>query len=308
VSDHRRARLTIGVPVYNGERFLAQSLDALLAQDFGDFRLIISDNASTDSTPEIAEEYARLDPRVEVVHQPTNVGGAANFSLLVGLADTPYFKWASADDICTPTFVSRCVRELEQHPDAVLAYTRTLIIDEAGQELLEYDDRLATLEPDPAARLLDYVRMRGLSNAAQGVIRTDALRRTSLIQPKVSSDLTLLAELLLEGGFVLVADRLFQRRKVATSAGLGQLSKRALQDWFEPGSGLPSVPPMIRVYFDIERSILRSRLRPTDRIRTAVAFGAAWPERRLRIRAGVARKALRERRSHTAPRSRLAPR
>jgi hypothetical protein len=300
VTGPRRARLTIGVPVYNGERFLAQSLDALLAQDFGDFRLIISDNASTDSTPEIAEEYARLDPRVEVIHQPTNVGGAANFSLLVGLADTPYFKWASADDICAPTFVSRCIRELEQHPDAVLAYSRTLIIDDAGQPLLQYDDRLATLDPNPAARLVDYVRMRGLSNAAQGVIRTDALRRTSLIQPKVSSDLTLLAELLLHGGYVLVPDRLFQRRKVATSAGLGQLSTRALQDWFEPGSSIPTVPPMIRVYFDIERSILRSPLRPADRLRTAAAFGVAWPERRLRIRAGAAKKSLRQRRSRSA--------
>jgi cellulose synthase/poly-beta-1,6-N-acetylglucosamine synthase-like glycosyltransferase len=67
-------RLTIGLPVYNGEKYVAESIEALLCQSFKDFELIISDNASTDSTGDIARRYEKQDSRVRYFRQPQNVG------------------------------------------------------------------------------------------------------------------------------------------------------------------------------------------------------------------------------------------
>jgi len=294
--------LTIGVPVYNGERFLADALESLLAQDFTDFRLIVSDNASTDTTGQIAASFAARDPRVSVVTHEVNIGGPGNFTSLVALATTPFFKWAAADDLCAPTFVSRCMQALGEHPEAVLAYPRTVLIDEHGTPIADYDDQLHTVDPDPVVRIRHYALRRGLSNPAFAVIRTEPLRRTSLMQPKVSSDITMLAELILQGGFVNVDEPLFYRRKVSTSAGLGTLNRTQLQHWYRPGSRPSLVSPMLRASWDIERSIARSDLPPAARLRVGAAYAAARTERRLRTRASLARRRIRTRlQPHTAP-------
>src|SRR5688500_17690003 len=98
-------RVTVGVPVYNGEKLLAAALDSLLAQTYRNFKVIISDNASTDGTREIGESYARKDERVVYTRNEKNIGAAGNLNRLVALADTPYFKWAAYDDLIAPTFL-----------------------------------------------------------------------------------------------------------------------------------------------------------------------------------------------------------
>src|SRR5919112_5909956 len=103
-----RPRVTIGLPVYNGERFLEQALDGLLAQTFTDFELIISDNASTDRTPEICQAYAARDSRIRYVRQPENIGAGPNHNILVPMARGEYFKWASHDDLYDPDLVAKC--------------------------------------------------------------------------------------------------------------------------------------------------------------------------------------------------------
>src|SRR4051794_3298661 len=92
-------KLSIGLPVYNGENFLAHAVDSILAQDFRDFELIISDNASTDRTAEICRGYAESDPRVRYVRFETNQGGSRNFCYVFELARGEYFKWAAHDDV-----------------------------------------------------------------------------------------------------------------------------------------------------------------------------------------------------------------
>ena len=97
--------VTVGIPVYNGERYLREAVDAILAQTFDDFELILSDNASTDSTAAICKEYAQHDPRVRYLHQPLNIGAPRNYSLLVACARGRYFKWSSASDTCEPAML-----------------------------------------------------------------------------------------------------------------------------------------------------------------------------------------------------------
>ena len=113
VSGNHPPRLSIGLPVYNGQHLLARALDSLLAQTFRDFEIIISDNASSDSTPQICRAYARRDRRIRYVRNSRNLGAIANFNRVFELSRAPLFKWAAHDDLYRETYLERCIRLLE---------------------------------------------------------------------------------------------------------------------------------------------------------------------------------------------------
>jgi glycosyltransferase involved in cell wall biosynthesis len=127
-----RPYLTIGMPVHNGERHIRRALHSLLTQDYPALKVVISDNASTDATLSIAQEFALRDPRVRVEVNERNTGPVNNFRRLVKNAETPYFMWAACDDVWLPTFVSRMVDELDEHPDAGVAFCAVDLIDDDG--------------------------------------------------------------------------------------------------------------------------------------------------------------------------------
>jgi len=105
-------QVSIGVPVYNGEPFIREALDSLLAQTFTDFELIISDNASTDRTEAICREYAAKDERIRYVRQAEHCGAMANFQFVLDEAVGEYFMWAAADDIFYEIHLNRMVQLL----------------------------------------------------------------------------------------------------------------------------------------------------------------------------------------------------
>lgn len=230
-------KLSIGLPVYNGENFLAESIRSMLDQNFEDFELIISDNASTDRTEEICRCFAKVDPRVRYIRQETNLGAAPNYNILVGLARGRYFKWQAHDDNLLPGFLSRCVLTMDQSPDAILVYPLTLVIDGDGDEIGLFDDGLDLPDETPQERLQRYLRQnflrrRGLCNPIFGIIRTGALRRTRLIQDFLASDLILLAHLSLLGKFVALPDVLFERRVHPGISTAAQASHADRRKWF----------------------------------------------------------------------------
>ena len=106
-------RVSIGLPVYNGEKFLAATLNSILAQDFEDFELIISDNASNDRTQEICEAYARRDARISYSRLPENLGAARNYNRVFALSAGEFFKWAPHDDLMGARFISACLAAFE---------------------------------------------------------------------------------------------------------------------------------------------------------------------------------------------------
>jgi len=116
-------QVSIGMPVYNGEPFIQEALDSLLAQTFADFELIISDNASTDGTEAICREYAARDKRIRCVRQPENLGAAANFQFVLDEAVGEYFMWAAADDVWLPKFIETCMKLLKTDASAKMAMT-----------------------------------------------------------------------------------------------------------------------------------------------------------------------------------------
>ena len=127
-----KPRVTIGLPVYNGEQYLVQALDALLAQTYTDFALIISDNASTDRTQEICLAYAAKDARIQYYRNPINIGSAKNFNHVFALSASEYFMWAAHDDYMAPKLVAKCVDVLDRDPTILLCHAWVKIIDEQG--------------------------------------------------------------------------------------------------------------------------------------------------------------------------------
>src|SRR5436853_1090902 len=130
VTESPLPRLTIAVPVYNGQRFLSRTLDAMLAQTFRDFELIITDNGSTDATEQICREYAQPDARIWYERSGKNLGVVQNFNRGIALARGEYFHWQAADDQADPTLLEKCIAVLDADPSVVLAFARTRIIDE----------------------------------------------------------------------------------------------------------------------------------------------------------------------------------
>jgi glycosyltransferase involved in cell wall biosynthesis len=240
--------LTIGLPVYNGERYLAEALDALLAQMYTDFELIISDNASTDGTADICRSYVERDKRIRYIRQPVNVGAGPNHNLLVPEARGRYFKWASHDDLYAPELLRACVEALEAHPDVVLAHAWDAFIDEDGDVIRPVPYRLDTADPRPPVRLRSLLYVPG-GNDFYGVIRTDVLRRIAPHDSYHNADRTFVASLALEGPFHQVPQILYFRRDHPSRAERSG-SRRIRAANLDPRRSDRLRHPMVRLYVE----------------------------------------------------------
>lgn len=225
--------VTIGVPVFNGEEFLAETLESLSRQTFGDFRVIISDNASTDATPVVAQGFVSQDSRFSYLRQDQNLGAARNYSLLAQAASTPLFKWVAADDPVEPTYLERCIQFLADRPEFIGVYTNVMRIDSSGRRIRGERDRLRTDSESPHLRFRDVILKNHSCWAVFGVYRTDVLRRTHLIREFKGADRALLAELALHGPSYRIPQYLQMRRVHARSfsSGVGDARERAVHFW-----------------------------------------------------------------------------
>jgi glycosyltransferase involved in cell wall biosynthesis len=215
--------LSIGMPVFNGAKWLDDAVTSVLTQSYTDFELIIVDNASTDDTAAIALAAASRDPRVRYYRNPQNVGAHANYDRVFELATGRYFKWASCSDICLDGFFDKCVAVLDARSDVVLAYPRAIMLhtpDNAEPYATEYDDNLHLDQERPSIRFREYLGRERINNVMNGVIRADALRRTALNRPLPGSDISMIAELALLGKFIEIPDRLFIRRLGRETMGI----------------------------------------------------------------------------------------
>ncbi len=184
-------RVSLGLPVYNGERFLRAAIDSLLAQTFTDFELIICDNASTDATSAICREFSARDSRIRYFRNEQNIGPAANFNLAFGRARGEYFKWAAADDLCEPDLLALCVDALDRDPDAAMAFTGTKCIDADANVAGQDNYILATDSPSPQRRFRSLIfvdhRRHGAFEAF-GLYRSRVLQDTPLFEAYCRGD------------------------------------------------------------------------------------------------------------------------
>ena len=204
-------RISLGLPVYNGERYLAASLDALLRQTFTDFELIISDNGSIDRTGQIAQQYAAKDPRVRYVYHRENRGSSFNHNFVIEEARGEFFKWVSDDDLYAPDLLQRCIEALDSRPEIVLAHAWTAFIDDDGTITQPIEYALTTDVPDPVARFRSVLYTDG-GDDIYGVIRMSVLRRIAPFGSYHWADRTFVGELALNGPFHNVPEFLYFRR------------------------------------------------------------------------------------------------
>ncbi len=214
------------MPVYNGEMYLRQALDALLAQTFTDFELIISDNASVDQTQKICLEYTAQDKRILYYRNKNNSGSLWNFNQVFSLSKGKYFMWASCHDLWEDTFISRCIEVLEEEREVVLCYPMADWINMNGDKSKEAIGVMDTRGLDRISRC--HVVLWGLQYAFPicGFFRAGVLRQKNAFTLSIGADAILLFELSLLGEFAQIPERLLHIRQMPDFGSLDAYIKK----------------------------------------------------------------------------------
>ena len=203
--------VSVGLPVFNGERFLARAIESVLDQTREDWQLLISDNGSEDATVAIAEQYAERDPRIRVRANEENLGAVANFELVFRETTGGYFMWLAHDDWIDPRYLERCVGVLEAQPDFVMAFAGMNVVDDTGEP---FRHRTEGFDGAASRRVVNRFHavlwgLRDPTSPVFGVARRSALEQTGLIRNSNEPDRILVAELSLLGRIHQEPDLLF---------------------------------------------------------------------------------------------------
>jgi glycosyltransferase involved in cell wall biosynthesis len=172
-----QVRISIGIPVYNGEASLEQALRSISSQSFSDYEVIISDNASTDNTAQICREMAASDSRIKYFRQETNIGANANFKFVLDKAVGEYFHWLGADDTRSSNFLELNIKFLEDNLDYVASTCPNRFMGQA-----EADNVTFSLIGTPGERFSGFLDHCWQSQAVYySVVRTAILRQCDVI-------------------------------------------------------------------------------------------------------------------------------
>lgn len=260
--------VSIGLPVYNREKFIAQTLDALLTQPFTDVEIIVSDNASTDATASICENYAARDSRIRYIRQPHNIGMLGNFNAVKQAARGKYFAWNASDDLCEPEFISTLVTELERDPELVLVMSDLKYVSESGLfiKMNELDTiRLADVQKNWPKKRLTFFQYPGNKNwdCFYGLYRTEVAHACHLpnhIRKNLvfSLEIPFLAQVAVKGKIASIARPLKVYRYYPTSSAAVEASRLKFRDRLTRG---------IEIWHELALIALRSRLAWPTRLR-----------------------------------------
>jgi glycosyltransferase involved in cell wall biosynthesis len=274
--------VSVGLFVYNGERFIEEALQSILKQTFTDFELIISDNASTDRTGEIVQAYAKRDNRIRYYRNEKNIGAGWNARRVYELATGKYFRWATADDLLEPDLLRRCVEILESDPGCVAAYTRTREIDENGTFIRDYVPPAKADSNDPVLRFREMLLVLSYCYQIYGVMRMSALRQIPPQGIYANGDGVLLARMSLLGRFCEIPEPLFisrhhgaqstwtlpirlkRPRRFRLTNRYGILPSR---EWWDPKKTRALTFPEFRMLLEYFLSIYRAPLRAEQKLR-----------------------------------------
>jgi glycosyltransferase involved in cell wall biosynthesis len=229
--------------VYNGEDYLEETLKLLLAQTYGDFEIIVSDNCSTDRTPDLVRDCAANDSRILYTRTDHNLGATPNFNRAFLLSRSPYFTWKAHDDRPQPTYLAKCVEVLDRDPDVVLSHTASIPINDRGEPLRfdmnkgcyiyepgEYEvppDRVHIAEGlDPIKRFSELLDEDYFGMHIYGVVRREPFARTGVYPHYFPCERCLLSKLALQGRFSTLEEPLFARRIHAKSSCFMSMPER----------------------------------------------------------------------------------
>jgi glycosyltransferase involved in cell wall biosynthesis len=273
--------VSIGLFLYNGDRFLEAAIESFLNQTFRDFELIISDNCSTDKSDEICRRYAAQDSRIRYYRNERNMGAGWNVRRVYELATGKYFKQAAHDDMIQPDYLRQCVDALEADESLVLAHSLTRVIDEHGQFVENYDDGLRTSSVDPVVRARDLLLKGHRCYPIFGLIRLDALHKLPPQGSYAHSDRVLLLQLGLLGRYCEIPEYLFISTRHSgqsvwtfperTKAKGFRLTRRCgtlpAMEWWDPTKARKIVFPEWNVAREFFLSVVNSPLTPLQKLK-----------------------------------------
>ncbi len=215
-------KLFIGLPVYNGESFLRESIETIRNQSFTDWEMVISDNCSTDRTEEICHSYESIDNRIRYKRQKRNLGAAANFKWLLDQANAPFFMWAACDDIRHPDFIKSCLKLLEEDKSCGIAFCNIENIDSFGRVIRTYPDFSKFTGKNHnlnIVKFLLYPEFMGKANLIYGIFRVtlcrNAWNKTNF--QLWGSDMSLVLSVLSRKKLKIEPKVLFQKRQARTT-------------------------------------------------------------------------------------------
>jgi glycosyltransferase involved in cell wall biosynthesis len=268
-ADANTPRVSIGMPVWNGEAFIRQGLDSLLGQSFGDVELIISDNASTDRTQAICEEYARRDQRVRYHRNNRNLGLQGNFARVLDLATAPYFMWGCPDDQWDPSYIAKMVEVLDNRKSVVLAGSNSASIDQDGLVRRHYDNASVYGAGTTAARLHRFICARpggGYATLLYGLMRTPVIKGIGYKplgkmldnnRGYFAVDNLTLFRMIFRGSFYVTGETLYFRRDVVTARTGGSQRLAIGNPRLERIPALAKTARNVHQYYGDLRRILR---------------------------------------------------
>jgi glycosyltransferase involved in cell wall biosynthesis len=271
-------RVSIGLPVFNGASFVKSAIEANLAQTFGDFELHISDNASTDDTPDICADFARADPRVRFVRQAVNCGVNRNHVNVFTMARGEFFRWANADDIPSAELLEHAVACLDGDAALVAYLPDTANIDEAGQFVRRLERNLDLRQSDPVARAEAVLTRNYQMVFTQGLMRRATLTAISPRWDYFGWDFVLLFALALRGQLCNVEGPLMYRRLHEGSAAHRTKKVAEVRKWVDPTVGSRILLPHWKWTGERLRAVLTDRRRLGERLRLLALVGrhARW--------------------------------
>jgi glycosyltransferase involved in cell wall biosynthesis len=290
--------VSIGMPVFNGADFIRQSVKSLLDQDYENFELIISDNASGDETESICRSLAKNDIRIRYSRNHENIGAAGNYNKVFLNARGKYFKWAAHDDECHPAMLRKCVEVLEKSPKSVtMVYPLAELIDESGATIVPELDRIASRDPSPHRRLAHLLWSLNMCDPVFGLIKTEYLRKTQLIGPFFGADYVLLSELVMLGQIWEIDETLFRLRAHQKRSMKANPSARARAAWYDPSAArkIFILPNWERMVWEILKSIRRSQLQPIEKIYCVMTVLCVHYWRRFRNAGGRYKRRAKDR-------------
>ena len=278
-----RPTLCVGMPVFNGAKFLTEALQSIVDQDFDSFEVLISDNCSTDATASICERFMKIDPRIRYHRNASNIGAPRNYNLVLRKSQTTYFKWASASDICSPSMFSQCIAALERHPQAILAFPQTHFFTNDISDSTAYEQDRELTQMSAYERFKDVLENLGFNNIINGVFRRSALSMARPQNPSFySSDLVLMAELALRGHFVVASDAHFYRR-MSPEATANMRNPEELREHWTPGKHGARRFQQWRYWFGMLDAVLRASPGLGDAARATLMIGRhmIWSRHKL---------------------------
>lgn len=262
--EHSGPLVSIGIPIYNEGRFLEESLASILAQDYKNLEIIISDNASTDNSGELCQKFVDKDARISYSRFGQNRGVTGNFRRVLDTATGKYFMWAAGHDLWSPNFISQCVRLLENDSEGVIAFGSAEWINATGSPIERTSGWADTRGMDAVARFFSVFW--GNMHPILGVIRMETLRRVRF-PSCVGADLVMLSELALKGYFMHARTTSWSRREFRQLEDYRDRMKRYRSTEFALSRSLVDRAfPVLRLPLELVGVVLRSRIRWFEKV------------------------------------------